>query len=969
MSPQRWREIEDLYHAALEQEPAARAALLESADPELRSEVESLLAQTGTLPDLQSADSALEALTGTTLGPYRIETMLGAGGMGRVYRATDTRLHRTVAVKILPYDKTVDRARRRRFLQEARAASALNHPNIVTVHDIASDNGIDYLVMEYVPGKSLDRLIPPKGLPLAEAVSYAKQIAGALAAAHAAGIVHRDIKPGNIIVTPEGQVKVLDFGLAKLEERAIGAEDDTLTMQSRLTEAGLVMGTPAYMAPEQKAGKSGDARADIYAFGRVLYQMLTGSRDLRPSTRVPSRKLEKMVNRCLEEDPELRWQHALALEEELKGVAYQTRSKLTAAAAAAILSLATIASLYLHFHRAPRLTDKDTIVLADFDNKTDDPVFDDALRQGLSVDLQQSPFLGLISDQQVQDTLALMGRPKDARLTPEIAQQICERTGSAVVLEGSIASLGSQFVLGLRAKNCNSGTLLDQEQIQVARREDVLNSLSQIARAFRTKAGESLATVEKHSTPLPEASTPSLEALKAYSTAMRVDLSAGEAAIPFFERAVAIDHGFAMAYANLGLDYTAVGEWALASENATKAWQLRDHASDREKFFITFIYDRQVTGNLEAAFQTLELWAQTYPRRGQPDPRDLMAGISSQGTGRWEREIEQARQSIDSDPRMVFGYSNLANGDLFLDRLDDEERVFQQASAQKRVSNGLLTDQYNVAFLKGDQAEMARVIALAKGQRGAEHEIAISEALALARTGHLQQARRASTEAVQLARQEGEQEAAATYRAVAGVWEALCGNSMEARKDATSGLLLSHGRDVEYAAGLALAFSSDLSQSDALAADLEKRFPEDTFVKFTYVPVLRAVAALHRRQPAESIDQLQVTLPYELAANGLSFQHSLGGLHSAYVRGEALAAEHQYADAAASYQKILDHRGVVGVDPIGALVHLQLGRTFALAGDVPKAKTAYQDFLTLWKDADPDIPVLEQAKAEYAKLQ
>ena len=311
---------------------------------------------------------------------------------------------------------------------------------------------------------------------------------------------------------------------------------------------------------------------------------------------------------------------------------------------AAVVLVGLSAAAYLYFHRASRLTDKDTLVLADFDNKTGDPVFDDTLRQGLAVELQQSPFLSLIPDNRIRQTLALMGEPKDARLTPEIAQQICERTASTAVLEGSIANLGSQYVLGLRARNCNTGGILDQEQIQAARREDVLNSLSQIASKFRTKVGESLATVEKHSTPLASATTPSLEALKAYSTGLKVDISAGsQAGIPFFRRAVEIDPQFAMAYANLGLAYSDIGESVLSAESTRKAWQLRDRASDRERFFIDFTYDREVTGNLEKAYQTLELWLQTYPHGEQPSPHDLLGGLSTHGTGRFERAIQVSR--------------------------------------------------------------------------------------------------------------------------------------------------------------------------------------------------------------------------------------------------------------------------------------------------------------------------------------
>jgi serine/threonine protein kinase/tetratricopeptide (TPR) repeat protein len=637
-----------------------------------------------------------------------------------------------------------------------------------------------------------------------------------------------------------------------------------------------------------------------------------------------------------------------------------------------VLSGVTVWSLARDSARKPKLAGKDTIVLADFDNKTGDPVFDDTLRQGLSVELQQSPFLTLISDRKIQQTLALMGQPKEARLTSEIAQQICERTASAAVLEGSIASVGGQYVLGLRAKDCNTGNILDREQVVAARIEDVLNSLSQIARTLRTRLGESQATVEKHSMPLAEATTSSLEALKAYSTSSKVNLSLGTAAaIPLLRRAVEIDPKFAMAYAYLGLLYSTIGESVLAAESTTKAWQLRDRASNRERFFIDFSYDRHVTGNLEKAFQTLEVWLQTYPQQGeQPNAKGLLVGLATHGTGRFERAIEASQKLIAEDPGVVFGHNGLATGYFFLDRFEDTENAIQRASERKLEMPDFLVLRYNIAFLKGDQEEMHRTIVQTRGKRRAEHLLAHQEALALARSGRLQAARRPSRRAVELALQEGKYEEAASYRAARAVWEALYENAAEGERNAMAALELSRGRDVEYAAGLALGLSRGSSRSEALAGGLEKRFPEDTFVKFTYIPVLRALAALERGKPAEAVERLHTAVRYELAVNGLNFSHFyLGGLHSAYVRGEAFTATHRYAEAAAEFQKILDHRGIVGLDPIGALAHLQLGRTYALSGDKAKAKAGYEAFLALWKDADPDIPILKSAKAESKKLQ
>ncbi len=618
-----------------------------------------------------------------------------------------------------------------------------------------------------------------------------------------------------------------------------------------------------------------------------------------------------------------------------------------------------------------KLTDRDTIILADFDNKTGDAVFDDTLRQGLSVELQQSPFLSLIGDQQVQQTLALMGQPKDARLTPDIARQICERTGSAAVLEGSIASLGSQYVLGLSAKNCSTGNLLDQEQIQAAKREDVLNSLSQIAQKFRTRVGESLATVEKHSTPLQEATTTSLEALKAYSIGMKLHYSGGNAVgIPFFRDAVKIDPNFAMAYANLGFSYGNEGESELSAENITKAWQLRNRASERERYFIDFLYNGQVRGNQEKAYQTLETWYRMYPRDGDPPtPQGQLAGGTAQFTGRFERAIELGQREIAVHPDVSFSYGNLALSYFFRDRFADADAILQRAAERKMENPNHLLIRYELAVLKGDQGQIDRIAALAKGKQGAEQRLAHAEALSLARSGRLAAARLQSDRAVDLAMQAEDYETAANYRAARAVWEALYGNTAEARSSATAALRLSKGRDLEYASGLGLAFSGDSSQAEELAGNLEKRFPEDTFVKFTYVPVLRAVAALGSRNPADVVQGLQVTAPYELAVNGLNYVHFyLGGLHSAYVRGQALVAAHQYTEAAAEFQKILDHRGIVGSDPIGVLVYLQIGRMFGLSGEKAKSKAAYEAFFALWEHADVNIPILNKAKAEYAKL-
>jgi serine/threonine protein kinase/tetratricopeptide (TPR) repeat protein len=1032
MDAERWNQIDRLLDAVLARPPDARDAFLRQScvdDEALEREIRTLLAareQAGSFLEGPAIDVAARALalaprpdtsvsgvslTGQTVSHYRILSKVGAGGMGVVYKAEDVRLHRFVALKFLPEAVARDADALRRFQREARAASALNHPNICTIHDIAEQDGRACMVMEYLVGTTLKHRIAERPVAIDELVRLGIEIAEGLEAAHAEGITHRDIKSANIFLTQRGVAKVLDFGLAQVAalrspDADTGAvSGPTVTGDAHQTRAGSVLGTVSYMSPEQVRGEPLDVRTDLFSFGVVLYEMATGSlpflgdssaavfasilndAPIPPARLKPgvSSEVVRIIDKCLEKNRDLRYQRASDIRTDLQRLKRDTDSgrvtsraepavttvarwKVIVPAAAALLALSVAG--YVYVHRAPTLTEKDTIVLADFDNTTGDAVFDDTLRQGLSVELQQSPFLSLISDRQVQQQLALMGQPKEARLTSEVAQQLCERTASAMILEGSIASLGSQYVVGLRAKDCSTGTILDQQQIQAARREDVLNSLSEIVRHLRTRLGESQATVKQHSIPLADATTPSLEALKAYSTGMKLMVSGDVASTPLFRRAIEIDPKFAMAYAVLGLSYSNSGESVLSAESTTKAWQLRDRVSDREQFFIDFTYYRQATGNLEKAYQTLESWLQTYPRgNGDVNPLGLLGGLATHGTGRFERAIDASQKAIAADPEWSVLYGNLAYSYFLTDRFPEAESTLQRASERKLESSIFLLIRYNIALLKGDEDQMGRAVALAKGKPTAEHWMAHLEALTLARTGRLQAARRSSSQAVELALQQGQREAAASYQAARAVWEALCGNAAEGKRDAMAALSLSNGRDVEYTGALALALSGDSPRSQPFVDDLEKRFPEDTFAKFTYVPVLRALSVLDEK-PTDSLERLQIALPYELAVNGLNFAHFyLGGLHSAYLRGEAFLATLRYPEAVAEFQKILSHRGIVGADPIGALVHLQLGRAFALSGDLAKSKTAYQDFLTLWKDADPDIPILTQAQTEYAKLQ
>jgi len=956
---------------------------------------------------------------GRTIAHYRILEKLGSGGMGVVYKAEDTRLHRFVALKFQPQEFAKTPQAMARFQREAQAASALNHPNICTIYDIGEHEGRAFIVMEYLDGVTLRYKIGGRPLDLEETLRYAIEIVDALDAAHATGIIHRDIKTANVLITKRGQAKVLDFGLAKLmaDVQGGGPNDPTMAV-NELTTAGDTLGTVAYMSPEQIEGKPLDGRTDVFSFGIVLYEMATGRSPFEKQTKgatfgailheqpippgtlnagIPTR-LEETIEKTLEKNKELRYQHASEIRADLQRlkrdlesgrVSSQNRTSegsdsgiavprpvsdggsilqpgkmrppgwwkvIVASLVLVALAVGTLA--LWRIRTKSKLAAKDMIVVADFSNTTGESIFDDTLRQALAAQLSQSPFLNVLPDRRVAAILKQMQRTPLEHLTQTTAREVCLRSGSQAMLVGSISNAGDRYVVKLRAVGCQTEQTLATAQSEAQTREGVLFALGDAGGKLRAGLGESLASVARYNKPLSDASTSSLAAWQVFTEGLIAARTKGDAdAIPSVKHAIELDPNFARAYTTLGAFYENLGELDQAREQYSKAFELRERVSDVERFVIEVNYYGTVTGDQEKAVQTYQHWLEEYPNNSLAH---VNLSMTYAVLGRFEKAAAETREALRIKPDDVIAYGNLISEYTAIERYDEARAVYEEAQSHKVDGPYLHQYMYLLAFLQGDEAAMQEHSTWAMGKPGAEDAMLSAMSDSEAYAGHLAKATELSKRAIQSARQNDEQETAAIWQLNAAWREAEFGNAATAIGMAREATNLSNSRNVRMWAAFVLARGGEADQALAMADVLSREAPEDTILLGYWVPSIRAAAQLDHGQGAQAIETLRPALVYELSQTAPFLP--------AYLRAQAYLQAKESQLASGEFQKVIDHRGVVLNNPVAALARLGLARAKSALGDTVGAREAYQDFFALWKNADANIPVLKQAHSEYAKL-